>query len=172
MQLCQKPYHWHWCVSKSSFSGNFKKSTVCHINLKQMSRLKSGMQFFLTELHAQNYRFQLCAFLKFGKISEITSGVEILLNRSRRSKQFCGKIPGRSANVPKKDSTSDVSKSCWKVKKKIGGVYENSNIFYKVFYADVETFKWLFCSFTLMKSCHRFFMPMPRLSNGCSILFL
>ena len=100
-----------------------------------MSRLKSGMQFFLTELHAQNYRFQLCAFLKFGKISEITSGVEILLNRSRRSKQFCGKIPGRSANVPKKDFTSDVSKSCW-------------------------------------KDFIRFFMPMSRLSNGCSVLLL
>ena len=56
--------------------------------------------------------------------------------------------------------------------KKIGGVYENSNIFCKVFYADVETFKWLVCSFTLMKSCHRFFMPMARLSNGCSILLL
>ena len=50
MQLCQKPYHLHWCVSKSSSSGNFKKSTFCNINPKQfscMSRLKSVMLFFL-----------------------------------------------------------------------------------------------------------------------------
>ena len=41
-----------------------------------------------------------------------------------------------------------------KFKKKIGGAYENSNIFYKAFYADAETSEWLFHSFTLMKSCY------------------
>ena len=111
-------------------SGNFKKSTTCNINPKQfseMSRLKSVLQFFFSELNAKNYRFQPCAFLKFSKISEITSAVEILFYRrgARRfalqntcSEHFCGKLPGRSANVLKKDSTSDVSKSCWKVSKK------------------------------------------------------
>ena len=55
------------------------------------------------------------------------------------SKQFYGKLPGRSASALKKDSTSDVFKSCWKVSKKIGTAYENSNVFYNIFYADVET---------------------------------
>ena len=123
----------------------------------------SVMQFFLSELHAKNYRFQPCAFLKFRKISEITSAVEILFYRTdaRRfalqntcSKQFCGKRPGRSASVVKKESTSDVSKSFWKVSKKIGAAYKNSNIFYKIFYADAETSKWMFRSSTLMKSCY------------------
>ena len=128
-----------------------------------MSKLKPVMLFFLSECHAKNCRFQLCAFLKSRKISEITSAVDILFNRTdaRRfalqntcSKQFCGKLPGRSASVLKKDSTSDVSRSCSKVQKKVGGAYENSNIFYKVFYGDAETSKWLFRSFTLMKSCY------------------
>ena len=128
-----------------------------------MSRLKSAMQFFLSELHARNCRFQSCAFLKFRKISEITSAVKILFYRTDTyrfalqntcSKQFCGKLPGRSASVLKKDSTSDVSRGCSKVQKKVVGAYENSNIFYKVFYADAETSKWLFRSFTLMKNCY------------------
>ena len=136
-------YHLHWCFSKNSPFENFKKSAVCNINSKQfskqISRLKSIMQFFFSELHTKNYRFQPCAFLKLRKISEITSAVEILFywTDDRRfalqntcSKQFCGKLPGRSASVLKKDFTSDVSKSCWKVSKKIGAAYENSNIFY------------------------------------------
>ena len=137
-------------------SGNFKKSTTCNINPEQfseMSTLKSVLQFFLSELHAKNYRFQPCAFLKFRKISEITSAVEILFCRrdagrfalqNTYSEQFCGKLPGMSANVLKKDSTSDVSKSCWKVSKKIGAAYENSKIFYKSFYVNAETSKWSF----------------------------
>ena len=92
-----------------------------------MSKQNSVMQFFLNELHAKNYRFQLWAFLKFRKISKITSAVEILfyITDDRRfalqntsSKQFYEKRPGRSASVLKKDSISDVSKSCWKVLKK------------------------------------------------------
>ena len=59
-----------------------------------------------------------------------------------------------SASVVKKESTSDVSKSFWKVSKKIGAAYKNSNIFYKIFYADAETSKWMFRSSTLMKSCY------------------
>ena len=53
-------------------------------NFLKLSRLMSVIQFFLSELHAKNYRFQSCAFLKFRKISEITSAVETLY-RSRRS---------------------------------------------------------------------------------------
>ena len=52
MKLCQKLYLFHWCVSKSNSSRNFKKSTVCNINPKQfsdMSRLKSVMLFFLLQ---------------------------------------------------------------------------------------------------------------------------
>ena len=121
-----------------------------------MSKLKPVMLFFLSECHAKNCRFQLCAFLKSRKISEITSAVDILFNRTdaRRfalqntcSKQFCGKLPGRSASVLKKDSNSDVSKSCWKVSKKLAAAYENSNIFYKIFYAGAETSKWPFFYF-------------------------
>ena len=41
-------------------------------------------------------------------------------------------------------STWDVSKSCWKVSQKIAAAYENLNTFYKIFYADAETSKWLF----------------------------
>ena len=48
----------------------------------------SGMQFFLSELNAKNYRFQPCAFIELRKISEITSAVEILVYRSRHS-QIC-----------------------------------------------------------------------------------
>ena len=44
------------------------------------------MQFFVSELHTKNYRFHPYAFLKFRKISKITSAVEILFDRSRRSK--------------------------------------------------------------------------------------
>ena len=121
-----------------------------------MSRLKSVLQLFLSELHAKNYRFQSYAFLKFRKISEITSAVEILFygTDARRfalqntcSKRFCGKLPGRSLSVLKKDSTSDVSKICWKVSKKIGAAYKNSKIFYKFFYADADTSKWPFFYF-------------------------
>ena len=118
----------------------------------------SVMQFFLNELHAKNYRFQPRAFSKFRKISEITSAVEILFFTeagTRRfalhntcSKQFCGKLPGTSASALKKDSTSDVSKSCWKVSKKIEAAYENLGIFYKTF------------------------LPMARLLNGCPVLLL
>ena len=151
------------CFKNLEISRNLEFAILTPNNfLKCLSRLKSVMQFFLSELHAKNYRFQPCAFLKFRKISEITSAVEILFYRSRRSqvgfaecsKQFCGKFPGRSASVLKKDSTSDVSRGCSKVQKKVVGAYENSNIFYKVFYADAETSKWLFRSFTLMKSCY------------------
>ena len=52
-----------WCVPKSSSSGNFKKSTVCNITKAKPRpiflnvRQKSVMQFFLSELHAKNYRF-------------------------------------------------------------------------------------------------------------------
>ena len=116
-----------------------------------MSRQTSAMQFFLSELHAKSYRFQPCAFLKFRKISEIMSAVEIIffyrtdarrfVLRKTCSKQFFGKLPRRFASVIKKDSTSDVSKSCWKVSKKIGAAYENSKIFYKIFNADAETSK-------------------------------
>ena len=41
-----------------------------------------------------------------------------------------------------------------KFPKIIGAAWENSNIFYKIFYADAKTSKWLFRSFTLMKSCY------------------
>ena len=34
-----------------------------------------------------------------------------------------------------------------KIPKKIGAAYENSKIFYKMFYADTETSKWLFFYF-------------------------
>ena len=44
------------------------------------------MQFFVSDLPTKNYRFRPYAFLKFRKISEITSAVEILFDRSRRSK--------------------------------------------------------------------------------------
>ena len=126
---------------KNSPFRNFKKSAVCNINSKQfskqISRLKSIMQFFFSELHTKNYRLQPCAFLKLRKISEITSAVEILFYwtddhrfalQNTCSKQFCGKLRGRSASVLKTDFTSDVSKSSWKVSKKIGAAYENSNI--------------------------------------------
>ena len=63
-----------------------------------MSRLISGMQFFLSELHAKNYRFQPCAFLKFRKISEITSAVEILFCR-RGAGRFAFRIPTLSSFV-------------------------------------------------------------------------
>ena len=121
-----------------------------------MSRLKSAVQFFLSEWHAKNYRFQPCAFLKFKKISEVTSAVEILFYRTdaRRfalqntcSKQFCGKLTGRSAILLKKDSSSDVPKSCWKVSKKDGAAYGNSNIFYKIVYANAKTSNWPFFYF-------------------------
>ena len=45
----------------------------------------SAVPFFFSELHAKNYRFQPCAFLKFTKISGITSVMEIPFYRSRRS---------------------------------------------------------------------------------------
>ena len=102
-----------------------------------MSRLKLAMQFFLSELHARNCRFQPCAFLKFRKISETTPAVKILFYRTDTyrfalqntcSKQFCGKLPGRSVNVLKKDSKT----------------YENSKIFYNIFYVNAETSKWPF----------------------------
>ena len=41
-----------------------------------------------------------------------------------------------------------------KFPKNIGAAHKNSNILYKMFYADAETSKWLFCSFTLIKSCY------------------
>ena len=40
------------------------------------------MQFFLSELHAKNYRFQPGPSLKFKKVSEIASAVEILFYRT------------------------------------------------------------------------------------------
>ena len=52
-----------------------------------------------------------------------------------------------SASVLKKGSTSDASNSCWKVSKKIGAAYENSKLFYKIFYADAETSTWPFFHF-------------------------
>ena len=121
-----------------------------------MSKLKSIIQFFVSELHAKNYRFQPCAFLKFRKISEITSAVEILFYRTdaRRfalqntcSKQFCGKLTGRSASLLKKDSTLDVSKSCWKVSKRWRKMEKLTEI-------QIYSIK--------------FFMPMPRLPIGRS----
>ena len=127
-----------------------------------MSRLKSVRQFCLSDLRGKNYRFQPCVFLKFRKISEITSVVKILFQRAdaRRfalqntcSKQFRGKPPRRSASAVKKYSTSYVSKSCWKVsKKKIGAASENSKIFYKIFMPMPRLSDGSF--FTLMKSCY------------------
>ena len=122
-----------------------------------MSRLKCAMQFFLSELHARNCRFQSCTFLKFRKISEITSAVKILFYRTDTyrfalqntcSKQSCGKLPGRSVNVLKKDSTSDVSKSCWKVSKK-----------------TLEQLT------KIQRYSIKFFIPMLRLPNGRSFYF-
>ena len=128
-----------------------------------MSRLKSVRQFCLSDLRGKNYRFQPCVFLKFREISEITSVVKILFLRAdaRRfalqntcPKQFRRKPPRRSASAVKKDSTSDVSKSCWKVskKKKIGAASENSKIFYKIFMSVPRLSDGSF--FTLMKSCY------------------
>ena len=158
-------YHLHWCFSKNSPFENFKKSTVCNINSKQfskqISRLKSIMQFFFSELHTKNYRFQPCAFLKLRKISEITSAVEILFywTDDRRfalqntcSKQFCGKLPGRSASVLKKDSNSDVTKSCWKVLKKLKQLTKIRIYSIKLFIPILRLPNGR--SFTLMKSCY------------------
>ena len=41
-----------------------------------------------------------------------------------------------------------------KFPEKIGAAYENSNIFYKIFYANAETSNSPFRSHTLMKSCY------------------
>ena len=123
-----------------------------------MSRLKPVMQFFLSKLHAQNYRFRPCAFLKFKNISEITLDVEILFYRTdvRRfalqntsSKEFCGKLLRRSGNVLKKGSTSDVSKSCW-----------------KFFQKKLEQFT------RIQIYSIKFFMQMPRLPNGRSFTLM
>ena len=78
------------------------------------------MQFFFSELHAKNYRFQPCAFLKLRKGSFFTEAdARRFALQNTYSKQFCGKLLGRTASALKKDSISDVSKSCWKVSKKI-----------------------------------------------------
>ena len=100
--------------------------------------------------------FQPCAFLKLRKMSEIESAVEIFFTETdaRRfalqntcSKQFCGKLPEKFGSALKKNSTSDVSKSCRKVSKKVGAADENLKM-YKIF------------------------MWMSRLPNGCSIFLL
>ena len=127
-----------------------------------MSRLKSAMQFFLSELHARNCRFQPCAFLKFRKISEITSAVKILFYRTDTcrfalqntcSKQFCGKLPERSVNVLKNDSTSDVSKSCWKVSKKTLEQLTKIQRYSVKFFIKCWDFQ-IAVPFTLKKSCY------------------
>ena len=70
------------------------------------------------------------------------------------SKQFFGKLPGRSRSVLKRPPLQMLPKVARKFPKKIEAAYENSNIFYKSFYADAATSKWPFRSFTLMKSCY------------------
>ena len=79
MQIYQKLYHLHWCVSKVSSSGNFKKSTVCNINPKQfsyMSRLKSVMLFFL--LHFRCFQKLLEKFQK-----KIVAAIKIFMPMPR-----------------------------------------------------------------------------------------
>ena len=112
------------------------------------------MQFFLSELHAKNYRFQPGASLKFKKVSEITSAVEILFYRTDAhrfalqntcSKQFCGKLPGRSTSVLKIGSTSDVVEKFPKKLEQLTKIQIYST---------------------------KFFMPMPRFPNGRSFILI
>ena len=118
----------------------------------------SVMQFFLSELHAKNYRFQPCAFLKFRKISEITSAVEILFLQKQALADLLCIIPAQSSFVQnfqerlqvhlKRTPLQMSPKVAGKFQKKIGAAYENLGIFYKIF------------------------LPMARLLNGRSVLLL
>ena len=59
VQLCQKLYQFHWCVPKSSSSGNFKKSTVCNITKAKPQPIFLNTQTEVCNAvsHAKNYRF-------------------------------------------------------------------------------------------------------------------
>ena len=117
----------------------------------------SVIQFFLSELHAKNGRFQLCAFLEFRKISEITSAVKIFfLQKETLADSLC-RIPAHSSFVDNFQEGLQVHLKrtpLQKFLKNIGGAYKNSNIFYKIFYGDTETSEWTFRSLTLTKSCY------------------
>ena len=126
-----------------------------------MFRLKSVMQFFFTKSHAKNYRFQPCAFFKFRKISEITSAVGIRFCRTdaRRfalqntcSKQFCGKLPGRSASVLKRTPIQMFPKVAGKFKKKLKQLTKIQIYSLKLFMPVLRLPNGR--SFTLMKSCY------------------
>ena len=98
------------------------------------------------------------------KISEITSAVEILFDRSRRLqihfaeyllKAVLWETSRKIYKIYLKRTPLQIfPKVAGKFPKKIGVASENSNIFYKIFSADAKTSKWPFCSFTLMKSCY------------------
>ena len=122
-----------------------------------MSKLKPVMLFFLSECHAKNCRFQLCAFLKSRKISEITSAVDILFNRTdaRRfalqntcSKQFCGKLRGRCASVLERTPLQMFPKVAWKLKQ-----LTKIQIYSITFFMPIVRLP-NGRSFTLMKSCY------------------
>ena len=122
-----------------------------------MSKLKPVMLFFLSECHAKNCRFQLCAFLKSRKISEITSAVDILFNRTdaRRfalqntcSKQFCGKLRGRCASVLERTPLQMFPKVAGKFPKNFEQLTK------------------------IQRYSIKFLMPMPTLPNGRSFTLM
>ena len=118
------------------------------------------MLFVLSECHAKNCRLQLCAFLKSRKISEITSAVDILFNRTdaRRfalqntcSKQFCGKLPGRCASVLKRTPLQMFPKVAGKFPKNVEQLtkIQRYSIKFLMLMPTLPNGR----SFTLMKSC-------------------
>ena len=113
----------------------------------------SLMQFFLSELHAKNYRYQPCAFLNLRKITGIMSAVEI--QKQTLADSLC-RIPALTSFVEnfqeglqvylKRSPLQMFPKVAGKFQKKIGAAYENSR--YSI----------------------NFFMPMPKLPNGSSFI--
>ena len=131
------------------------------------------MQFFLSELRGKNYRFQPCAFLKFRKISEITSPVEILFFVEQTLADLLCRILALSSFVEnlqeglqvqlKRTPLQMFPKVAGKFPKIIGAAYKNSKIFYNIFYTDAMRRLLNGSSFNLMKICYskRYYSPPP-----------
>ena len=96
----------------------------------------------------KKYRFQSWAFLKFRKISKILSAVLAdWLCRIPALRSFVESFEESLQVFFKNGSMFPKVAGKFPKKKKILAAYKNSNIFYKIFYADAGTSKWPFFYF-------------------------
>ena len=124
-----------------------------------MSRLKSVVQFFVSELQIPALRIfeiqkNFWDNVSCGDPFLLKQTLVNLLCRIPALNSFVENFQGGLQVFFKSTTLQMFSKVSEKFPKIIGATYENSNIYYKIFYADGKTSKWLFRSCTLMKSCY------------------